>query len=306
MLLRKNEIIGKEVNKTLFSVDNLVMPLFVTEGINIKKPIKNFPGIFHLSINNILKEIDEIGKFGVSAILVFGVTCKKNGIVQKTIKEIKRRFPQISIIADICLCGYKSDGHCGIFNGNVIDTDLTLKYLSKIALSYAESGADFVAPSAMMDGQVKAIRKILNKNSFKHVRIFDYSAKFASNFYGPFRESLDSSPKFGDRRLYQLDYTNINDALRRMKKSIEEGADIVMVKPALAYLDIIKMAKQKFNVPIAAYNVSGEYSMVKFGSEKHIFDEKNVVFEILTAIKRAGADLIITYHAKDVAKWLKK
>ena len=316
MLLRKNEIIGKEVNKTLFSVDNLVMPLFVTEGINIKKPIKNFPGIFHLSINNILKEIDEIGKFGVSAILVFGVTGKKdkigsyswnkNGIVQKTIKEIKRRFPQISIIADICLCGYKSDGHCGIFNGNVIDTDLTLKYLSKIALSYAESGADFVAPSAMMDGQVKAIRKILNKNSFKHVRIFDYSAKFASNFYGPFRESLDSSPKFGDRRLYQLDYTNINDALRRMKKSIEEGADIVMVKPALAYLDIIKMAKQKFNVPIAAYNVSGEYSMVKFGSEKHIFDEKNVVFEILTAIKRAGADLIITYHAKDVAKWLKK
>ncbi|OGS39583.1 MAG: delta-aminolevulinic acid dehydratase [Elusimicrobia bacterium RIFOXYD2_FULL_34_30] len=316
MLLRKNETIRKMISETQLKVENLIMPFFVTEGINIKKPIKCFPKIFHLSIDNLLKEIEEIDKLNIPAILIFGVSGKKDkigsyswsksGIVQKAVKEIKLRFPEIILITDVCLCGYKSDGHCGIFKGSEIDINLTLKYLSKIALSHSDYGADFVAPSAMMAGQVKAIRNVLNKNGFNNVGILDYSAKFASNFYGPFRESLNSNPKFGDRKMYQLDYSNTNAALKRMEESIKEGADIIMIKPALAYLDIIKIAKQKFNVPIAAYNVSGEYSMVKFGSEKHIFNEKNIILEILTAIKRAGADLIITYHAKDVARWLKK
>ena len=298
------------------TVDNLIMPFFVVEGKNIKSPIKNFPGVFHLSIDKMLKDIEEIKKLGIPAVLLFGVTNKKdgigsyawdkNGVVQNAVKKIKQKYSDIVVITDVCLCGYKSDGHCGIFKEGKIDLSSTLKYLSKIALSHAEAGCDFVAPSAMMDGQVKSIRNILNKNGFDNVGIFAYSSKFASNFYGPFREALDSSPKFGNRKSYQLDYANTSVALRKIKQDIDDGADIVMVKPALCYLDIIKEAKQKFNVPIAAYNVSGEYSMIKFSASRGIISEKESVLEILTAIKRAGADLIITYHAKDVARWLKK
>ncbi|MBI5573335.1 MAG: porphobilinogen synthase [Elusimicrobia bacterium] len=307
------------------SVDNLIMPFFVVEGKNIKSPIKNFPGVFHLSIDKMLKDIDEIKKLGIPAVLLFGVTNKKddvgsyawdkNGVVQNAVKKIKQKHSDVVVITDVCLCGYKSDGHCGIMRikneklkmkNYGIDIETTLKYLSKIALSHAGAGCDFVAPSAMMDGQVKSIRNILNKNGFDNVGIFAYSAKFASNFYGPFREALESYPKFGDRKSYQLDYANTSDALRKIKQDIDDGADIVMVKPALCYLDIIKEAKQKFNVPIAAYNVSGEYSMIKFSASKGIISEKESVLEILTAIKRAGADLIITYHAKEVAKWLKQ
>ena len=307
------------------TVDNFIMPFFVVEGKNIKSPIKNFPGVFHLSIDKMLKDIEEIKKLGIPAVLLFGVTNKKddigsyawdkNGVVQNAVKKIKQKYSDIVVITDVCLCGYKSDGHCGIMRiknkklkikNYGIDIETTLKYLSKIALSHAEAGCDFVAPSAMMDGQVKSIRNILNKNGFDNVGIFAYSAKFASNFYGPFREALESSPKFGDRKSYQLDYANTSVALRKIKQDIDDGADIVMVKPALCYLDIIKAAKQKFNVPIAAYNVSGEYSMVKLAAKEGIISEKESVLEILTAIKRAGADLIITYHAKEVAKWLKK
>lgn len=298
------------------SVDNLIMPFFIVKGKNIKKPIKNFPGVFQVSLDNLLKEIAEVKQLEIPAVLLFGVSDKKddtgsfawdkNGVVQNAVKKIKKKYPEVVVITDVCLCGYKSDGHCGIFKEGKIDLSPTLKYLSKIALSHAGAGCDFVAPSAMMDGQVKSIRNILNKNGFDNVGIFAYSAKFASNFYGPFREALDSSPKFGDRKSYQLDYANTNDALRNLKQDIDDGADIVMVKPALCYLDIIKEAKRKFGVPIAAYNVSGEYSMIKFSALKGIISEKESVLEILTAINRAGADLIITYHAKDAAKWLKK
>lgn len=316
MRLRKNETIRRMIRETHLIVDNLIMPFFVVEGKNIKEPIKNFPGVFHFSIDKMLLEVEEIKKLGIPAVLLFGVTDKKdgigshawdkNGVVQNAVKKIKQKYSEVVIITDVCLCGYKSDGHCGIFRNKTLDIRSTLKYLSKIALSHAEAGCNFVAPSAMMDGQVKSIRNMLNKNGFDNVGIFAYSAKFASNFYGPFREALDSNPKFGDRKSYQLDYENTSNALRKIKQDIDDGADIVMVKPALCYLDIIKEAKQKFGVPIAAYNVSGEYSMIKFSASKGIISEKESVLEILTAIKRAGATLIITYHAKDAAKWLKK
>jgi len=314
MRLRKNETIRRMLKETQIDVSNLIMPFFIRDGKKIKEPIKYFPGVFHLSIDNLLKDVKEINQLKIPAVLLFGICDKKdmdgsyawdkNGIIQKAIKEIKKHFPEILVITDVCLCGYKIDGHCGVLKNNKIKLDLTLKYLSKIALSHAEAGADFVAPSAMMDGQVKAIRTILDKNGFNDVGIIAYSAKFASNFYGPFREALKSSPKYGDRKSYQLDYANSQSALKKIEQDIAEGADIVMVKPALAYLDIIKEARQKFNVPIAAYNVSGEYSMIKLAAAKGVISEKETVLEILIAIKRAGADLIITYYAKDVAKWI--
>lgn len=304
------------VKEIRLNVENLIIPFFVRDGKKIKEPIKYFPGVFHLSIDNLLEDVKEINQLKISAVLLFGICDKKdtdgsyawdkNGIIPKAIREIKKDFPEILVITDVCLCGYRIDGHCGVLKNNKINLDLTLKYLSKTALSHAEAGADFVAPSAMMDGQVKAIRMILDKNGFNDVGIIAYSAKFASNFYGPFREALKSSPKFGDRKSYQLDYANSQLALKKIEQDIAEGADIVMVKPALAYLDIIKMVKQNFNLPLAAYNVSGEYSMIKLAAAKGVISEKETVLEILTAIKRAGADLIITYYAKEVAKWLKK
>lgn len=307
--LRRNEIIRDLVAETRISAEDLVMPYFVIEGKMGCVPIKSMPGINRLSIDNLIKDIKELKYLGIKAVLLFGIPRKKDeegseayrkgGIVQKAIKAIKKDIEDIIVITDVCLCGYTSHGHCGIVKTQnyIVDNDETLKILAKIALSHAEAGADLVAPSAMMDGQVRAIRESLDKNGFKDAGILAYSAKYASNFYGPFREALDSSPQFGDRKSYQMDYRNSDEALREIEQDIEDGADIVMVKPALAYLDIIYRAKERFNIPLAAYNVSGEYAMVK---------DKNLVLEILTSIKRAGADLIITYHAKEVARWLRR
>jgi len=310
--LRERAFIRNWISETQLHPKQIILPYFVVEGRNVKREIKSMPGVYHLSIDNVLKDLKEA--YGIKAILLFGVTntkdakgsqaYKKNGIVQKAIKAIKKKYKDLIIMTDVCLCGYASHGHCGIVRGNRIDNDETLKILVKIALSHAEAGANFVAPSAMMDGQVKAIRKALDKKGFEDVGILAYSAKYASNFYGPFREALDSVPQFGDRKSYQMDFRNAEEALREIKQDIDEGADIVMVKPALAYLDIIHRAKEKFNIPIAAYNVSGEYSMIKKASDGDNARERDLALEVLTSIKRAGADFIISYFGKEVGKWL--
>lgn len=320
---RKSQDIRDSVSQTRLSVKDLIMPYFVIEGKDKKETIKSMPGIYRLSVDNLIKDVKEAKKSGISKMLLFGVSKKKDtfakeayqkdGIAQKAIREIKKSIPDIAVITDVCLCGYTTHGHCGVVRGGknfIIDNDETIKILAKIALSHAEAGADFVAPSAMMDGQVWAIRKALDKEGFVNTRIMAYSAKYASSFYGAFREALDSAPQFGDRKTYQMDYRNSDEALREIEEDIREGADIVMVKPALAYLDIIYRAKQKFNLPLAAYNVSGEYAIVKDYcqgsgvSSQGLGTEKNLALEILTSIKRAGADLIITYHAKEMARWL--
>lgn len=316
--LKIDNLIRDLAPQTELGLNSLIMPYFAVEGENKKETIELLPGIYRLSVDNLIKEIRETNTLGIKAILLFGVSRKKDaqasdsyredGITQRAIMAIRENIKDSIIITDVCLCGYTTHGHCGILktpNAVIIDNEKTVKILAKIALSHAAAGADMVAPSAMMPGQVKAIREILDKNGFEEVGILGYSAKYASNFYGPFREALDSHPQFGDRRSYQLDYRNRDTALREIEADIQEGADIVMVKPALSYLDIIERAKQNFNLPIAAYNVSGEYALVKFGSVKGLFNEKEAIREILTSIKRAGADLIITYHAKEVAKWLK-
>lgn len=317
--LRSKESLRKLFCETTLNVYNLVMPYFVVDGRNQKQKIESMPGIFRYSVDNLIKEVKEIYNLGIQAVLLFGVPNKKDilgsqayrkdGIVQTAIKMIKKELPQVTVIADVCLCSYTSSGHCGIIKSKnkcvyIIDNYKTLKILSQIALSYAKAGADIVAPSAMMDGQVQAIRQTLDKNGFHNVAIMSYSAKYASNFYSPFREAADSSPKFGDRKNYQLDYHNIREALREVEQDIKEKADIVMVKPAVAYLDVIKAVKDSFNIPVAAFNVSGEYAMVKAAANNGWINEKDVVLEILTAIKRAGADIIITYWAKEVARWL--
>jgi porphobilinogen synthase len=316
--LRKNALLRDLVSETKLATGDFIMPYFVSEGKNKKQPIKSMPGIYRLSLENLIRDAKETKSLGIKAVLLFGVSTKKDiygteayrndGAVQKAIKEIKKNIKDIVVITDVCLCGYTTHGHCGILNakrGANVDNDRTLKILAKVALSHAEAGADLVAPSAMMDGQVKTIRDAMDKHGLEETGILAYSAKYASNFYGPFREALDSRPQFGDRRSYQMDFRNSDEALREIGQDINEGADIVMVKPALGYLDIIRRAKQDFNIPLAAYNVSGEYSLVKLGSAKGLFDEKKIVLEILTSIKRAGADLIITYHAKEAAGWLK-
>ena len=329
--LRSNAQIRGLFSQTQILAKNMIMPYFVIEGKNKREPIKTMPGVYRLSLDNLLQDIREIKNLGIRAILVFGIAQKKDakatesysktGILQKAVKEIRRQIKDIVIITDVCLCGYTDHGHCGIVKkSNIkyqkpktqtkiknfyIDNDETLEILAKIALSHAERGADFVAPSAMMDGQVKAIRDALDNNGFQNTGILAYSAKYASNFYGPFREALGCSPKLGDRKTYQMDYRNSDEALREIGEDIDEGADIVMVKPALSYLDIIYRAKQRFNVPVAAYNGCGEYSLVKLAAQKGLVSEKDAVLEILTSIKRAGADLIITYHAKEAAGWLK-
>ncbi len=310
--LREKAFIRNWISETQLHPKQIILPYFVIEGRSVKREIKAMPGVYHLSIDNMLKDLKEA--YGIKAVLLFGVTktkdrvgsqsYNKNGTVQKAIKAIKKKYKDLIIMTDICLCGYTSHGHCGIVRGKRIDNDETLKILAKIALSHAEAGADFVAPSAMMDGQVKAIRKALDKRGFEDVGILAYSAKYASNFYGPFREALDSAPQFGDRKSYQMDFRNAEEALREIKQDIDEGADIVMVKPALAYLDIIHRAKEKFNIPIAAYNVSGEYSMIKKASNGDKARERDLALEVLTSIKRAGADFIISYFGKEVGKWL--
>ena len=300
------------------SLTNLIYPYFIVSGKNIKDEIKSFPGFYRFSIDRLIKDIRQINGLGLNKILLFGIPKQKdnfgslayeeNNIVVLAISKIKAEFPNLVVMTDVCLCAYTKHGHCGILQPGKkeIDKKTTLGILSKIALAHARAGADWVAPSAMAKGQVLAIRKALGKGGFKKTKILGYSAKFNSNFYGPFRNAANSAPAFGDRSAYQLDYSNAPGALKKIEEDIGSGADMVMVKPALSYLDIIKEAKQKFNYPLAAYNVSAEYALVKYGAKQGLWDERKMVSEILTSIKRAGADFIITYHAKDIAQWQKK
>ncbi|MCK5186371.1 MAG: porphobilinogen synthase [Deltaproteobacteria bacterium] len=314
--LRRKEALRKMMRETHLRIDDLIFPVFVRSGKGQKVAISSMPGIFQYSIDTLCKELEEVQSLGIPAILLFGLPDSKDelgsqahasqGIVQQAIKEIKSSFPTLIVITDICLCAYTNHGHCGIIKDGVIENDQTLGILQKIALSQVEAGADMVAPSDMMDGRVGAIRTALDSNGFSHIPIMSYAAKYASQFYGPFREAVDSAPQFGDRRSYQMDPANAEEALREIALDIEEGADIVMVKPALAYLDVIYRAKQKFDYPLAAYNVSGEYSMIKAAAMKGMIEEEGIMMEILQSIKRAGADFIITYFAKEAAKLLHK
>lgn len=304
------------VSETTVSVEELIMPLFVCPGKNVKNPISSMPGNYQLSVDLIVEECKKITGLGIKSILLFGipeykdehghVACLDDGIVQRAIRAVKEKINEVLIVADVCNCEYTTHGHCGtIVNGDV-DNDLTLETLAKQSLSLAKAGADIIAPSDMMDGRVKIIRAILDENHFCDMPIMAYSAKYASGFYGPFREAAESAPKFGDRRSYQMNPANSNEALREIMLDIEEGADIVMVKPAMSYLDVIRRVKDTFNIPIAAYNVSGEFAMVKAAGANGWIDEKRVMMEIITSIKRAGADIIITYFAKDIAQILNK
>ncbi len=317
--LRQNENFRRLIRETRLSADNLVMPFFVREGKNIKKEIAALPGNYQLSVDNLLKQVKICKSLGIPAVLVFGIPDKKDesgsgafakdGIVQKAITAIKARVPGIMVIADVCLCEFTSTGHCGIVKKDSgtecrLDNDATLDLLARTALSQVRAGADMVAPSAMADGQVQAIRSMLDCNGYSEVPIMAYSAKYSSGFYGPFREAAESCPKFGDRKTYQMDPANWREAMREISLDVKEGADIIMVKPALAYLDIIAKARERFNLPIAAYNVSGEFSMVKAAAKAGWIDEEKIALEILNAIKRSGADIIITYHAMEAARIL--
>jgi porphobilinogen synthase len=312
--LRKDETIRKMVRETSVSPDDFIYPLFVTFGKGIKKEISSMPGCFQESVDAIVKHAKEVYSLGIPAVLLFGIPEHKDeigssaydehGVVQKAIKAIKNKVPELFVITDVCMCEYTSHGHCGIVKDGDVQNDPTLELLSKEAVSHAKAGADMVAPSDMMDGRVKAIRLALDEEGFDGIPIMSYAAKYASAFYGPFREAAESVPKFGDRRSYQMDPANRREALKEVALDIDEGADIVMVKPALAYLDIISDVKNAFDVPVAAYNVSGEYSLVKAAGRLGWIDEQRIMMEILTSIKRAGADLILTYFAKDAAKIL--
>lgn len=308
--LRKSPILRDMVRETILTRDDLVMPLFVCPGTKVKNPISSMPGNYQMSVDLLVENAKALYDKGLKSVLLFGipehkdehglVACEHNGIVQQAVRALKKEVPDLYLIADICNCEYTSHGHCGtIVNGDV-DNDLTLITLAKQSVSLAQEGVDMVAPSDMMDGRVGAIRQALDASGFQMTPIMAYSAKYASAFYGPFREAAESTPQFGDRRTYQMDPANTNEALREVALDIEEGADIVMVKPALSYLDVIQRVKTNFNMPVAAYNVSGEFSMVKAAAEMGWIDEKRIVHEILTSIKRAGSDIIITYHAQEV------
>lgn len=312
--LRKGEIIRRMVRETHIRPDDLVLPLFVRPGKGVKQVISSMPGQFQLSIDMLVKEVKEAKSLGIPAVVLFGIPDEKDemgsegyaddGIVQKAIRVLKEKVDGILIITDVCLCEYTSHGHCGMVKDGRVLNDETLDLLGRQALSHVKAGADIVAPSDMMDGRVGAIRKTLDQNGFEDIPIMAYAAKFASSFYGPFREAAESKPQFGDRRSYQMDPANGDEALREVRLDLEEGADIVMVKPALPYLDIIWRVKQTFNIPVAAYNVSGEYALVKAGAQLGWVDGEQVMMESLIAIKRAGADLILTYFAKDAARKL--
>lgn len=312
--LRTNSSIRRLVRETKLSLDDLIYPLFVTEGKEVKKEISSMPGNYQLSIDYLVAEAKEAEALGIPAVLLFGIPATKDeaatqayseqGIVQRAVTAIKESTSKLLVITDVCLCEFTSHGHCGIIQDGHVMNDLTLELLAKSALSHAEAGADMVAPSDMMDGRVAAIRNILDASGYQQTPIMSYAAKYASAFYGPFREAAESTPQFGDRRSYQMDPANAREAIREVSLDIEEGADIIMVKPALAYLDIIKTVKEQFDYPVAAYNVSGEFSMVKAAAANDWVDEQSIVLEIMYAIKRAGADIIITYHAKDLARWV--
>lgn len=314
--LRINENVRRMVRETSLSVDDLVYPVFVTHGKGVARPVEAMPGIYNYSIDKLLEELEEVVRLKIPGILPFGIPTAKDevgsgayaedGIIQQAVRAIKRTYPELLVITDLCLCEYTSHGHCGVIREGKVLNDPTLELLARTAVSHAAAGADMVAPSDMMDGRVGAIRGALDEYGYENVPIMAYSAKYASAFYGPFREAAGSAPQFGDRKAYQMDPANSDEALREVWLDIEEGADIVMVKPALAYMDIIRRVKDEFGYPVAAYNVSGEYSMVKAAAQKGWVDERRIVMESLTGIKRAGADIIITYHAKDVARWLKE
>ncbi len=304
------------VRETKVGVEDLIYPLFVRHGKGVKEPIPSMPGCYRFSPDALLQEAKEVWKLGVPAVILFGIPERKDeraseayardGIIQQAVRELKGALPQLTIITDVCLCEYMSHGHCGLVQDGIILNDPTLELLSLTALSHAEAGADMVAPSDMMDGRVRAIREALDREGYSHVPILAYSAKYASAFYGPFREAADSAPQFGDRSTYQMDPANGDEALREVALDIEEGADIVMVKPALSYLDVIRRVKETFCVPVAAYNVSGEYAMIKAAAQSGWIDGERVMMEVLLSIKRAGADMILTYFAKEAARLLAK
>ena len=318
--VRELETVRSLTRETRLSASNFIYPLFVTHGQGIRQPIEPMPGCFHLSLDMLAEEVAEVVELGLPGVLLFGLPAEKDpvgsgaydpeGIIQEAIRVIKQAAPDLLVIGDVCLCEYTDHGHCGVIVNDGtgkgrIDNDQTLELLARTALAQVQAGADMVAPSAMMDGQVRAIRDILNACDYPQTPIMGYAAKYASAFYGPFRVAADSTPQFGDRRSYQMDPANRRMALREIESDIAEGADIVMVKPALAYLDVIRDATQRFDHPMAAYNVSGEFSMVKGAGKQGWIDEKAVTLELLTAIRRAGADIIISYHAKEAARWLR-
>lgn len=312
--LRQNEQMRSFVRENNIHVSDLIYPVFVIDGENIKEPIDSMPNIFRYSIDRMDEELERIADAKIPAILIFGIPNHKDevgsgayddeGITQRAIRAIKMKYPKLIVIADVCLCEYTSHGHCGLIDGEKILNDDTLPLLSKMAVSLAKAGADIVAPSDMMDGRVAAIRTALDKNGFENTPIMSYSAKFASGYYGPFRDAAGSVPCFGDRKSYQMDIANGREAMREIADDLDEGADLIIVKPALAYMDILKTARERFDVLFVAYNVSGEYSMVKAAAQNGWIDEKRIVMENMISLKRAGADRIITYHALDVARWI--
>ncbi len=314
--LRRNENFRRMVRETRLSVDDLIYPLFVVPGKKVKKPISSMPGNFQMSVDNIVKEAARIKELGIPAVILFGIPDQKDevasqaliekGVVQTAVREIKAKVPDLLVITDVCVCEFTSHGHCGIIEKGEVQNDQTLELLSEMAVSHAKAGADMVAPSAMMDGQVGAIREGLDESGFELIPIMGYSAKYASCFYGPFREAAESAPAFGDRRGYQMDPANADEAIREITLDVQEGADIIMVKPALAYLDIIRRAKEEFDLPLAAYNVSGEFAMIKAAANMGWIDGERAMMESLTAIKRAGADMIITYFAPEAAEFLRR
>lgn len=314
--LRSSAAMRALVKETYLQKEDLIYPLFIIEGSNIKNPVSSMPGVFQLSLDNLGAEVDEIVELGIKAVLLFGIPAEKDavgsgayhnhGIVQQATRLIKERHPELLVIADTCLCEFTDHGHCGVVEGEQILNDPSLNLLAQTAISQAEAGADIIAPSNMMDGFVAAIRAGLDAAGFKHIPIMSYAVKYASSYYGPFREAAEGAPKFGDRKTYQMDPSNRMEAIREATSDVEEGTDFLIVKPALAYMDIIRDVKNNFPVPVVAYNVSGEYSMVKAAAQNGWIDEKSVVLETLLGMKRAGSDLIITYHAKDVCRWLEE
>lgn len=314
--LRKNYLMREMVKNIYLDTKSLIYPLFVCEGENIKEEIVSMPNQFRFSLDKLNEELEELLVLGINSIILFGIPEHKdevgsegyseNGIVQRAVREIRKNFgDKFLIITDVCMCEYTSHGHCGILKEQEVDNDETLKYLQKIALSHAKAGADIIAPSDMMDGRILAIREILDENNFKNIPIMAYSVKYSSAYYGPFRDAADSCPSFGDRKSYQMDFRSTNNFYREIEADTQEGADFVMVKPALAYLDVIKSVSEITDLPVVAYNVSGEYSMVKAAALNNWIDEKKIVLENMYALKRAGAEIIITYHAKDIARWLR-
>ncbi len=312
--LRKNEKLRQLIRETTLTPGNLIYPLFVGPGTNVVRPVSSMPGVAQLSVDRAVVECREAAALGIPAVILFGIPETKDalgseasnteGVVQQTVRAIKDNVPELLVVTDVCLCEYTDHGHCGLIKNGAVENDSTLELLAEEALSHAQAGADIVAPSDMMDGRVGAIRRVLDSNGFDQIAIMAYAAKYASGFYGPFREAAESTPQFGDRRSYQMDPANSDEALREVELDIQEGADIVMVKPALAYLDVIYRVKERFGYPVAAYNVSGEYSMIKAAGINGWIDEERIMLEILLSIRRAGADMILTYFAKDLARSL--